>query len=320
MYNLIFAKSYSSEWNVNNLTTAGLVSLSAIDSSSKRVTVPEGFKGAFDLVLGRANDKGGPVILPLHTHALRITHGDYQAPKNYTATLTIPATDEVGEISVVITKKGVAFNERNNWTVSFPVKGTMALSDMADKIVAGINGATYSHGLTATKGTVTDESAVINLEASEEGVSYSVQGADLLSGLKASVVTDGIDGFGTLEQIKKIASMAAADAGFEYTFKDGADLLYPQYPLNPLRAEDEEDEGFSIVTIRCGEPRSTKTHDEVVYQTVFVVFPTSAAESEYVKTFVDDLKKIGRITSEHSLAGSSSSSDSGSGSDSGTQE
>lgn len=315
MYNLIFAKSYSSEWSADNLTAAGRVSLSAIDPTSKRAAVPEGFKGAFDLVLGRANDKGGAVILPLHTHALRITHGDYQAPKTYAATLTISATDQVGEVSVVITKKGVAFNERNNWTVSFPVKGTITLSDMADKIVAGINAATSSHGLAATKGTVTEDSAVINLEASKEGVSYSVQGADLLSGVKASVVTDGVDGFGTLEQIKKIASMAAADAGFEYTFKDGADLLYPQYPFNPLRAEDEEDEGFSVVTIRCGEPRLAKTHDEVVYQTVFVVFPTSAAESEYVKTFVDDLKKIGRLASENSLAGGSSS---GSGSDSGS--
>ena len=297
MYNLIFAKDFSSEWAAANLTTAGLVSFSKIGLSGAREAVASGYKGAFDLVLGRANADGGPVILPLHTHALKITHGDYSAPTTFVATLTVPAIDEIGDVTVVIAKKGVPFNERNTWTANFPIKKIMTPSKMADELVKRINAASSSHGLTAVKTSASDEDGfVLTLTAEKAGDDYKVYGADLLSGIEAEVTTAVTGGFGSLEMIKRIASMAAADAGFEYTFKDGADLLYPNYPFDPLKGESSEDKGFSVITIRCGEPRATKTHDEIVYQTVFVVFPTD--DKAKASSLVDVLKTIGTLTSQ----------------------
>lgn len=294
MYNLILAKTFAGTWNVSNLTTAGRVSLSKIDKNSARVALTSSMKGAFDLVLGRPADKGGAVILPLNTHDLKVTRGEYKAPTTYTASMKVDAIDDLGEVSLVITKKGIPFNERATWTISFPVVKTMSPAEMAQEIVDRVNASTSAHGIEAAVDETTDDDFTLTFEATEPAVSYTIQGADLLLGYSAEVSTDGVEGYGTVDQIKKIASMAAADAGFEYTYQDGATLLYPEYPLNPLRAEDSADEGFTVITIRCGEPRATKTHDEVVYQTVFVVFPSSAD----VDSFVELLTAVGELTSE----------------------
>ena len=228
---------------------------------------------------------------------MKITHGDYSAPTTFTATLTVPAIDEIGDVTVVIAKKGVPFNERGTWTANFPIKKTMSPSDMADEIVKRINAASYSHGLKAVKTSASDETGfVLTLTAEKAGDDYKVYGADLLSGIEAVVTTAVTGGFGSLEMVKQIASMAAADAGFEYTFKDGADLLYPNYPFDPLKGASAEDKGFSVITIRCGEPRDTKTTDEVVYQTVFVVFPTD--NKAKASSLVDVLKTVGTLTSQ----------------------
>ena len=296
MYNLIFAKDFSSEWATTNLTTAGLVSFSKIGLSGAREAVAANYKGAFDLVLGRANADGGPVILPLHTHALKITHGDYSVPTTFEATLTVSAIDEIGDVTVVIAKKGVPFNERSTWTANFPIKKTMSPTDMADEIVKRINAASSSHGLTAAVTFSSNEYFDITFTAEKAGDDYKIYGADLLSGIEAEVNTDGNGGFGSLEMVKRIASMAAADAGFEYTFKDGADLIYPNYPFDPLKGASSEDKGFSVITISCGEPRATKTTDEVVYQTVFVVFPTD--NKLKASALVDVLKTVGTLTSQ----------------------
>jgi len=299
MFNLILGKTVvTSAYAAADLTTDGRVSLSAIDKNGARVRTSATTKGAFDLILGRSNANGGPVVLPLNTHELKITRGDYIAPTTFEATLTVPAIDEIGDITVVVAKKGVSFNERNTWTANFPIKKTMSPSDMADELVKRINAASASHGLTAVKTSASDEDGfVLTLTAEKAGDNYKVYGADLLSGIEAEVTTAVAGGFGSLEMIKRIASMAAADAGFEYTFKDGADLLYPKYPFNPLAQADATDGGFTVVTIRCGEPRAAKTHDEIVYQTVFVIFAT--ADKAQAATLVTELAKMGDVVNEH---------------------
>lgn len=308
MYNLIYAKSFAETYSVDNLTAAGCVSLCAIAPDGSRKEVGEGFKGAFDLILGRSNAAGGPVSIPFNTLDLKITRGDYKAPVTFEASIPVPSIDQKGEVSLVISKKGVHFNERSNWTVNFPVLDTMASGDVADKIVAAINANTVSHGLVATKGSTVGTTTTVSVEAVKAGDSYVIAGDDLLRSVQITVSAEGDKGYGTLDMIKCIASKAAADAGFEYTYQEGATLLYPNYPINPLKGEDAEDKGFTVVTLRCGEPRAAKTHDEVVFQTVFVVFPTDSAESGDVKKFVDVLKTIGTLTSERAVNDGSSSS------------
>lgn len=293
MFNLILGKTVvTSAYDAADLTTDGRVSLSAIDKTGARVRTSGTTKGAFDLILGRSAANGGPVILPLNTHALKVTRGDYVAQARFVATMQFSELDIVDEATLVITKKGIPFNERASWTASFPVREVMTGAQVASKIAAEVNKGTSSHGIAATF-----SSDTVTFTAQTIGDDYTIQGADLLLGLKATVTTAPSIAYGSLEQLKEIASKAAADAGFEYTYQDGADLLYPKYPFNPLAQADAADGGFTVVTIRCGEPRAAKTHDEVVYQTVFVVFAT--ADKAQAATLVTELAKMGEVVSEH---------------------
>ena len=301
MYNLILAKTVvTNAFSQSELTTAGQVGLSHINSKGARVRTSEDTKGAFDLILGRPDIKGGPVILPLHTHALKVTIGDYIAPVVFGATIEFEDIDDMGDVTVVLTKKGVPFNERGTWTVNFPVVKAMKAATIAEKVKDMINANTSAHGLVATA-----SGAVVTLAGVEKGVDYTVQATDLASEATITVTSTMTSGYGTLEQLKHIAGMAAADAGFEYTYVDGATLLYPEYPLNPLKGEDSEDEGYTIVTIRCGEPRAAKTHDEVVHQVVFVAFATS--DKDAAATLVEELEKVGGVVVSEQRAATSSS-------------
>lgn len=296
MFNLILGKTVvTSTYAAADLTTDGRVSLSAIDKTGARVRTSAATKGAFDLILGRSDANGGPVILPLNTHALKVTRGDYIAQATFVATMQFSELDIVDEATLVITKKGIPFNERASWTASFPVREVMTGAQVATKIAAEVNKSTNAHGIVAT---VSDDT--VTFTAQKAGDDYTIQGADLLLGLNATVTTDPGIAYGSLEQLKEIASKAAADAGFEYTYQDGADLLYPKYPFNPLAQADASDGGFTVVTIRCGEPRAAKTHDEIVYQTVFVVFAT--ADKAQAATLVTELAKMGDVVSEHVVA------------------
>lgn len=295
MFNLILGKTVATgAYAEADLTTAGRISLSAVDNTGVRVRTSATTKGAFDLILGRANADGGPVILPLNTENLKVTRGDYVAQSTFEATMQFVDIDIIGDVTLSIAKKGVPFNERSVWTVNFPVVNNMTAAQVATKVAAEVNKGTSAHGIAASVSTDT-----VTFTATEAGVDYNIQGADLIIGLNATVTTEVGASYGSLAQLKELASKAAADAGFEYTYQDGADLLYPKYPLNPLAQPDSADGGYTIVTIRCGEPREAKTHDEVVYQTVFVAFAT--ADKSAAGTLVTELAKMGVVVSEHTV-------------------
>ena len=102
--------------------------------------------------------------------------------------------------------------------------------------------------------------------------------------LKGTVVvtTNGSKGKGQASDIVDLANKAASDAGFSYTYQDGIDLLYPNYPLNPAAgANVDVSAGFKVYTLRFAEPRLVKTRDEIVHQIVQVGFPNAADTTRF---------------------------------------
>ena len=172
---------------------------------------------------------------------------------------------------MIVALKGVKFNERNKWTAMVHIKDTnTTAADLAKKLAEAINNNVGS-GVTAKA-----ETTKITITADTAGVDYAVIGADLLFGQTVTVTTKGIPAYGDSKYVSDLADKAAADAGFEYTYRDAYYYLYPNYPLNPLKANDTADTGFTIFTLRFAEPRDVKTRDEVVNQIIQVAFPTGA--------------------------------------------
>lgn len=224
------------------------------------------------LVLGRSANNGGPIVLPIFKNNFSYVKGEYSAATKFVAETTISAPTQVGDYSLIVALKGVKFNERNKWTAMVHVKDTTTTAaELAKKLADAINNNAGS-GVTAAA-----ETTKITITADTAGVDYAVIGADLLFGQAVTVTTQGIPAYGDSKYVSDLADKAAADAGFEYTYRDAYYYLYPNYPLNPLKANDATDTGFTIFTLRFAEPRYVRTRDEVVNQIIQVAFPTGAA-------------------------------------------
>ena len=224
------------------------------------------------LVLGRSSDNGGPIVLPIYKNNFSFVKGTYKAADKFKAEVTIPAPTKIGDYSLIIALKGTKFNERNKWTAMVHVKDVAMTADtLASKLAEAINHNSNGSGVTAS---ISDTKIIIT--ANKEAVDYAVLGADELFDVTVDVKLNGTPAYGDAKYVQDLAEKAAADAGFEYTYRDAYYYLYPDYPLNPLKSADDKDTGFTIFTLRFAEPRDVKTRDEVVNQIIQVAYPTGA--------------------------------------------
>lgn len=226
------------------------------------------------IVLGRTSAEGGPVILPFYNNHFSFVKSSYKAPKTFVAEFTVPDPTVMEDHSVIFVKKGIQFNERSNWTASVHVyKSTETAAQVAQKLADYVNN-NPELGLTAVAA-----SAKVTVTAVKAGVDYELVPADALFGMKVTYTTHGEAGLNTAGDIQKLADMASADAGYEYTYRDSYNYLYPNYPLDPLAQPKKTDYGFTVFTLRFAVPRATKTVDEVVHQIVQIAIPNKNAST-----------------------------------------
>ena len=190
--------------------------------------------------------------------------------------------------TVIFTKKGIQFNERSNWTASIHVfKDTETAEQVAAKIANYVNNNTATLGLTATV-----SAATVIVTATEPAVDYEITMADALSGTTVTYTIRGQIGIADAEAIKKMANMAAADAGFEYTYMDDVHYLYPNYPLNPNTGTNTTNAGYTVYTLRFAVPRDVKTRDELVHQIVQIAIPAGATQIATMDIILAGIKSV----------------------------
>lgn len=228
-------------------------------------------------VLGRANiiwknpnDELGQILYPIFNKNFTFSKGTYEAATKFSAYFTIGAVEAKQDYTVIIAKKGKKFNERNKWTSTIHAKANDTVADVAAKIVNHINSNSIGNGVGAIA-----VDGKITITAKQKGEDYSIILADDLFGTVVTVVSSGLPAYGDAAYVKDLASKAAADAGFEYTYNE-FEGFYPAYGLDPLASPPKTDTGFTIYTIRCAEPREMKTRDEVVHQIVQIAYPTGS--------------------------------------------
>lgn len=252
-----------------------------VDTTGKLIT------GYGQIVMGRANKDGGPIIIPFYNKDFSYSKSTYSVAKTFTARFIVPAPVIMCDHTVIFTKKGIQFNERSNWTASIHVfKDTETANQVATKIANYVNNNTATLGLTATVSTAT-----VTVTATEPAVDYEITMADALSGTTVAY-TRGEIGIADAEAIKKMANMAAADAGFEYTYMDDVHYLYPNYPLNPNTGTNTTDAGYTVYTLRFAVPRDVKTRDELVHQIVQIAIPTGAPQINNMDTILAGIKSV----------------------------
>lgn len=258
-----------------------------VDVTGKLIT------GYGQIVMGRASKDGGPIIIPFYNKDFSYSRSNYSAAKTFTAKFIVPEPVIMCDHTVIFTKKGIQFNERSNWTASIHVfKDTETSEQIATKIAKYVNNNTATLGLTATVSTPTVSTTTVTVTATKPAVDYEITMADALSGTTVTYITRGEIGIADAEAIKKMANMAAADAGFEYTYMDDVHYLYPNYPLNPNAGTNTTDAGYTVYTLRFAVPRDVKTRDELVHQIVQIAIPTEAAQITTMDTILAGIKSV----------------------------
>ena len=231
------------------------------------------------IFLGKEDAKGGDVIVPIYKNNFSFTKMVYQAAGAYTGDFTIPAPTVGDDLTVVVVKKGVQFNERNKWTATMRVKDGQDASACAKELAEQLNNNPAS-GVKAVA-----EAAKITITAVNKGEDYKIALGDDLFGV-AVTETPAVTPLADANYIKDLAMKAAADAGIEYTYQDPANLIYPGYPLNPLAQPDSVDAGYTVFTLKFAEPREMKTVDQSINQIVQIALPTGAAAIDKVGTIL----------------------------------
>lgn len=231
------------------------------------------------IFLGKEDAKGGDVIVPIYKNNFSFTKMVYQAAGAYTGDFTIPAPTVGDDLTVVVVKKGVQFNERNKWTATMRVKDGQDASACAKELTEQLNNNPAS-GVKAVAA-----AAKITITAVNKGEDYKIALGDDLFGV-AVTETPAVTPLADANYIKDLAMKAAADAGIEYTYQDPANLIYPGYPLNPLAQPDSVDTGYTVFTLKFAEPREMKTVDQSINQIVQIALPTGAAAIAKVETIL----------------------------------
>lgn len=231
------------------------------------------------IFLGKEDAKGGDVIVPIYKNNFSFTKMVYQAAGAYTGNFTIPAPTVGDDLTVVVVKKGVQFNERNKWTATMRVKDGQDASACAKELVEQLNNNPAS-GVKAVA-----EAAKITITAVNKGEDYKIALGDDLFGVAVTEIS-AVTPLADANYIKDLAMKAAADAGIEYTYQDPANLIYPGYPLNPLAQPDSVDAGYTVFTLKFAEPREMKTVDQSINQIVQIALPTGAAAITKVETIL----------------------------------
>lgn len=236
------------------------------------------------IFLGKEDAKGGDVIVPIYKNNFSFTKIVYQAAGAYTGDFTIPAPTVGDDLTVVVVKKGVQFNERNKWTATMRVKDGQDASACAKELTEQLNNNPTS-GVKAVAA-----AAKITITAVNKGEDYKIALGDDLFGV-AVTETPAVTPLADANYIKDLAMKAAADAGIEYTYQDPANLIYPGYPLNPLAQPDSVDAGYTVFTLKFAEPREMKTVDQSINQIVQIALPTGAAAIAKVETILKAIAK-----------------------------
>lgn len=222
------------------------------------------------IYLGKSDAKGGKLVVPIYKNNFSYSKMVYAASTQYTGNFTIADVVAGSDYTVVVVKKGVGFNERNKWTATVRAKAADTVDTIASALASQIT-ANVGAGVTAAA-----SAGKVTVTAKEKGVDYELTLGDDLFGT-AVTQTHATAAVADAKYITDLAIKAAADAGIEYTYQDAGELIYPDFPLNPLAQDDSADTGFTVYTIRFAEPREMKTVDQSINQIVQIAVPAGAA-------------------------------------------
>lgn len=240
----------------------------------------------FVLTLGRKDSNA--ITIPVDASHLKVSSSAEQkdaassgstnkyAPATFVGKVNLPADELVSnglDFTVVLTKLGTHFNERNKWTVT--VKGSEKI-DTQDKLGNELKKQLTQKFDEAQFGlTVAYASGVLTISAKAgDYTEWEVSAGDDLYSIATVENTRAAAPTCDAAYVRQLASMCSQNRGFDNTYADGVSI-YPGYPMNV------PDGKYTIITLRFSNDRKygRQLNTETVNQLVHIAVLTANAQA-----------------------------------------
>lgn len=197
------------------------------------------------------------------------------APATFVGKVNLPADELVSnglDFTVVLTKLGMHFHERNQWSVT--TTGSDKI-DTQDKLGNELKKQLSQKLDEAQFGlTVAYSAGVLTITAKEgDYTEWEVSAGDDLYSIATVENTRAAAPTCDAAYVRQLASMCAQNRGFDNTYRDGASI-YPGYPMNVPEGK------YTIITLRFSNDRKygRQLNTETVNQLVHIAVLTDNAE------------------------------------------
>lgn len=228
----------------------------------------------FVLVLGRKDSNS--ITIPVDVAHLEVKLSKKNKPATFVGKVTLPDDDLVEDgldFTIVLTKLGMHFHERNQWSVT--TTGSNKINTK-DKLGAELKKQLEQKLDEAQFGlTVEYSGGVITIKAKAgDYTEYEVSAGDDLYSLATIENTRAVPPTCDAAYVRQLASMCAQNRGFDNTYADGVSI-YPSYPMNV------PDGDYAIVTLRFSNDRKygRQLNTETVNQLVHIAVPADDVDS-----------------------------------------
>lgn len=244
--------------------------------------------GDKDFVLALGRKDSNAITIPVDVSHLEVRSSAEQkdsesdddnpnkyAPATFVGKVNLPADELVSnglDFTVVLTKLGMHFHERNQWSVT--TTGSDKI-DTQDKLGNELKKQLSQKLDEAQFGlTVAYSAGVLTITAKEgDYTEWEVSAGDDLYSIATVENTRAAAPTCNAAYVRQLASMCAQNRGFDNTYRDGASI-YPGYPMNVPEGK------YTIITLRFSNDRKygRQLNTETVNQLVHIAVLTDNAE------------------------------------------
>lgn len=267
MKQLLIAKTISATPS----TTAGALSFYKFKSKANITDAANAIAEDFGIQVGKGANVLPTIVDEVNFSNLTVTKSTPKAGSLFTAKMTISNVVAGQDYTIVIVKRGVVFNERNTWTVTYQAKpnptGTGS-SDTVTTIAAALANDVNANGSGLT---ASNSSGVITFNAAAgDYTDYEIKGADMLMNVEATNVTHGV--VPTLDKayVKDLYQQCIGDKGIQYTDPSANELQPNRY--NDFAFIDGLSAIHGMYTLRFANKRhSARTTEDLVWQEIHIV-------------------------------------------------
>lgn len=244
--------------------------------------------GKKDFVLAIGRKDSNAITIPVDVSHLEVRSSAEQedaksgentnkyAPVTFVGKVNLPADELVSnglDFTVVLTKLGTHFNERNKWSVT--VKGSDKI-DTRDKLGNELKKQLTQKFDEAQFGlTVAYSEGVLTISAKAgDYTEWEVSAGDDLYSIATVENTRAAAPTCDAAYVRQLASMCSQNRGFDNTYADGASI-YPGYPMNVPEGK------YTIITLRFSNDRKygRQLNTETVNQLVHIAVLTANAQA-----------------------------------------